>query len=233
MGKIIRIWIWISDANNPGVLYTRVLSSSLYALFLPNKTKWKSTYDTHLKQQWTTYMTTFAECLQKARFLNAQMYHIGKPYPIIRFAPCHIKDIQKCTVKLQLITGSYILQAQRAKFNQFDVKPDCLLCGAEPETRTHFLVSCASLQEHRSQYLTQIEGILVQSCSNPEIATEICEDPIKCTALILDCTSDSITSKVLLNKNAIAEIEQISQKLIFSLHTARKKHASYPCPRPM
>ncbi len=186
------------------------------------KTHWKSSYDRHLKQYWTTFTTSLAEYLQKARFINPEIYSIGKPHPIIRYAPCHIKDIQKCTVKLQLITGSYILQAQRAKFNQYEVKPDCLLCGQEPETRTHFLISCPSLQEHRSHFLSQIQGILSQNCENPDVVTEICSDPQKCTALILDCTTDIVTSVVLLSKESISKIEQISQKLIFSLHLARK-----------
>ena len=186
------------------------------------KTHWKSSYDRHLKQYWTTVTTSLAEYLQKARFINPEVYNIGKPHPIIRYAPCHIKDIQKCTVKLQLITGSYILQAQRAKFNQYEVKPDCLLCGQEPETRTHFLISCPSLQEHRSHFLSQIQDILLQNCDSPEVVTEICSDPQKCTALILDCTTDIITSDIPLSKDSISKIEQISQKLIFSLHLARK-----------
>ncbi len=187
----------------------------------PSKPKWKSMYDRQLKQYWTSHVISHAAFLQKARYLNPQVYNIGNPHPAIRFAPCHVKDIQKCTIKLQLITGSYILQAQRARFNQFDVKPECLLCGREPETRTHFLITCQSLQQHRTPHLTQIEGILKEKCDNPQTVHELCNDPLKCTALLLDCTAVTITSHIILTKDAIAEIEKISQRLIFSLHQAR------------
>ncbi len=187
----------------------------------PTKVQWKTTYDRQLKEYWVNYVSTQAVYLQKARFLNPLVYCIGKPHPVIRHASNHVRDVQKCTVKLQVLTGSYILQAHRAKFNQFEVKPECLLCGEEPETRTHFLVTCKSLQEQRLEPLSQIQDILEQS-AQPEVAKEICSDAVFCTALLLDCTSKTITEKVLLTKVHIAEIEQISQRLIFSLHVTRK-----------
>ena len=55
-----------------------------------------------------------------------------------------------------------------------------------------------------------------------EVAREICSDDLSCTALLLDCTSKTITDKVLLTKDAIAEIEQISLRLIYPLHMTRK-----------
>ncbi len=122
---------------------------------------------------------------------------------------------------LQLLTGSYILQAHRAKFNQFDVKPDCLLCGEEPETRSHFLVTCRSLQEQRTEPISQIQGIL-ETCSDAQVAKEICTEELTCTHLLLDCTSKAVTDRIILTKEAITQIEHISQRLIFSLHMSRK-----------
>ncbi len=187
----------------------------------PTKSAWKATYDRHLKDYWSSYMLNQAEYLKKARFLNPQAYCIGKTHPIIRHASIKIKDVQKCTVKLQLITGSYLLQAHRAKFNQFEVKADCLLCGNGPENRTHFLVECSALQERRAPHISMIKDILERN-SDEKTAADMCDDPDTCTALILDCTSQAVTGKILLPKNSANEIEIISQRLIFSLHIGRK-----------
>ncbi len=187
----------------------------------PKKNAWKSTYDKHLKEYWTSRIVRLAVYSKKARFLNPHAYSIGKSHPIIRFASKHVKEIPKCNIKLQLIIGSYILQAQRARFNQFSVKPECLLCKQEPETRGHFLVSCPALQKHREPLLDKMKGIL-QEHSDAVTVTEISEDEFLCTALILDCTSELITRRAPLPKNIVSELEQISQRLVFTLHTTRK-----------
>ena len=167
--------------------------------------------------------------MKKARYLNAHTYYIGKPHPVIRNASDSVNDVQKCLIKLQLITGSYILQAHRAKFNQFQVKPDCLLCGQAPENRTHFLVECPALQERRLPHLTAIKEIL-ENNSDAETASDLCTDPETCTSLILDCTSDVITSRIPLPANCAIDIERISQKLVFTLHSARKNMLSLIAP---
>ena len=39
------------------------------------------------------------------------------------------------------MSGSYMLQATRARFNQFEVDPTWLLCFKEPENIEHLAVS--------------------------------------------------------------------------------------------
>ncbi len=184
---------------------------SKYNLILTAKVNGKHSTTDNSLGVWSSYKIRQTEYLKKARFLNPYSYHIGKPHPVIRHASERIIDIQKCTLKLQIITGSYILQAHRAKFSQFEVKSDCLLCGQGKENRSHFLVECAALQERRLPHISLIKGIL-ESNSDARTAEEICNNSDSCTALILDCTSKTITSQILLPKNSAAEIETISRK---------------------
>ena len=41
--------------------------------------------------------------------------------------------IKKAGFKAKLMTGTYVLQSNRAKFNQFSVDPTCLLCNDDAE----------------------------------------------------------------------------------------------------
>ncbi len=194
-----------------------------------DKSAWKTMYDKQLKIHWTSHVTNLAARSKKARFLNPLSYHIGKPHPIIRYGPNTVRDIQKCTIKLQVITGSYILQAHRARFNQFQVKPDCLLCGDAPEDRIHFLVECSALADRRSPYIAEIKEVLRKN-SDANTVDDLLENTETCTTVILDCTSEVITSRIPLTKNSVAEIELISQKLIHSLHFGRKSMLSIISP---
>ena len=47
--------------------------------------------------------------------------------------------IKKAGIKARLMIGTYVLQSNRAKFNQYKVDPTCTLCGDEPEDQEHFL----------------------------------------------------------------------------------------------
>ncbi len=132
--------------------------------------------------------------------------------------------MQSCSfvlTKLHIITGTYLLQAQRSRFNQFDVKPTCLLCNTESENREHFLTSCESLAGHRAIYTEQLSNILANNLdkSQTDRIMNSCEE---LTQLIMDCTTDTITSVVPIPRKVTREIEQLTQRLIYALHLTRK-----------
>ena len=51
-------------------------------------------------------------------------------------------DTDRITIKLKLVSGSYIFQSNRFKFNQSQIDATCLLCGEEDEDVEHFLLRC-------------------------------------------------------------------------------------------
>ena len=64
-----------------------------------------------------------------------------------------IKSIYKC----KLLTGTYILQGNRAAFNQYTVDATCKLCHTAPETWQHFLAECSAYAPERETYLRNWE----------------------------------------------------------------------------
>ena len=65
-------------------------------------------------------------------------------------------DVEKAAIKARILTGTYTLQSNRAKFNQHDVDPTCLLCKECPENRQHFILTCKLTEPARQKFLTKI-----------------------------------------------------------------------------
>ena len=86
-------------------------------------------------------------------------------------------------------TGTYTLQSNRAKFNQYNVSPICQLCNKDPETREHFLTCCETLQNIRSVYLSKIRYLFEPSSDK---INSILDDPAKCTQVLLDSSHPDI-----------------------------------------
>ena len=123
-------------------------------------------------------------------------------------------------LKQRLVTGTYTLQSNRAKFNQFNVSPVCQLCNKHPETREHFLTSCESLKNIRTLYINKVRSLLEHSSSNINI---LLDDPASCTQLLLETSHPDINNILQLNSDQIRQLELYSRELIFKIHLERTK----------
>ena len=63
----------------------------------------------------------------------------------------------------------YILQENRAKFNQYTIDDTCTLCRANFETRVHFLVECSRLSSLRQGFIQAMRNILITSNTKSRI----------------------------------------------------------------
>ena len=85
---------------------------------------------------------------------------------------------------LNIVTGTYILQSNKASFNQHEVDPTCLLCKTGAETLSNFLLHCAILVSIREHILKGIKYILRYSdidFNNSEILLQQLTD---CSAIL-------------------------------------------------
>ena len=83
------------------------------------------------------------------QWLNAQSLKVGQPHQVWKSIPHDVRIVKRAYRKLCLLTGTYILQENRARFNQYSVRDCCLLCGAGAETRTYFIAGCSRLEPIR------------------------------------------------------------------------------------
>jgi hypothetical protein len=86
------------------------------------------------------------------------------------------------------MTGSYILQIDKHKFNNNSIDPTCPLCKADDETIIHLITTCPILSCIREKHFTIIKEIILKKLTS-QTWTEICNTKLAITKLVIDCTS--------------------------------------------
>ena len=71
----------------------------------------------------------------------------GKCHPFLFNASGGVHEASRIPVRLRIATGTYILQCNRAVYNQFECDSTCNLCGDADETLTHF---CWNVRPYRN-----------------------------------------------------------------------------------
>lgn len=87
-------------------------------------------------------------------------------------------------MKLKLVTSTYILQSNRAVFNQNAVNPTCKLCETNTETMEHFILECPVLANRRNPIISDFDYELV-NLRYPSLSSFTTAEKLK---LILDPT---------------------------------------------
>ena len=57
----------------------------------------------------------------------------------------NLQDVKRGHVKARLLTGTYMFQSTKFKFNSLEVDPKCPLCRLESEDLHHFILRCPAL----------------------------------------------------------------------------------------
>ena len=158
---------------------------------------------------WASTLIEEAKTKTSLRFLKVDSCNLNVPHPVWQSVGCNPADTRKAIQKARILTGTYILQSNKANFNQFEVDPTCPLCGAAPEDRLHFITACVTLQDIRAKYMENMES-LIPGFKSIESSQQL--------QIILD----PFTS----NHNVTGDravLEAISRNLIFSLHCKRQR----------
>ena len=179
----------------------------------PPKDVWKNQINTVVQEYWNEELRNDAASKSSLKYLNINACKIGTVHPTWDTVESNQRDVYRATIKTKLLTGTYNLQGNRAKFNQFNIDPTCLLCDGDPETREHFLVCCPKLQQQREPFLKQLEA----ECENmyPGSWANIAISPTSLTQLILDPTHFTCYP------NLHVHTEPISRMLTYRLHVTR------------
>ena len=70
-----------------------------------------------IEQQWRDDIETKSPL----KYLNPDAVRVGKVHQVYAFVRNNVHDVRRAEVKARLLTGTYTLQSNRAKFNQFNV----------------------------------------------------------------------------------------------------------------
>ena len=126
------------------------------------------------------------------------------------------RDVKRSVIKVRLLTGTYYLQKDRAKFKGGSVTDLCLLCSAATEDRVHFIAECGALSSVSLRYLAEIVNELTYR--NHPTAVVNALDDVALTQLVMDCTSAMVAGKVSISPQEAVAVERITRRLCFALH---------------
>ncbi|MES9884980.1 MAG: reverse transcriptase family protein [Sedimenticola sp.] len=176
----------------------------------PQKLYWKKTVNTAVNNFWKERIKQHAAQYSSLKYLNLDLYEPGKRHPLIENIK-NEREINRVSVKMKMVTGTYILQVNRASFNQNQPDPVCMLCRTEDETITHFLLVCPGLSTVRQPILASVINAsagVVTDTYNHDILTQ----------LILDCTT-VVNPK----SDIMRDTEYHCRRLVYALHAERYK----------
>ena len=185
----------------------------LNQLYSPDKPeKWKRFIKLHIKSWWNEHLFEDARDRSTLQLLDLSLIHAGEThfmYP--RTGSSQLRTA--IAFRTKMLTGTYTLQSNTAKFNKYKVDPTCLLCKKDPETTTHFLLECHQLEKIRNPLLSEINHHLSEiGLSLPS------ENPIKCLLNM------GPSKKLQLGKKVRVKLSALSNKvslLCLKLHNER------------
>ena len=103
----------------------------------PIKVRWKATVNKCVDRYWSATIRQKAALYPSLQYLNYEDYIPGKKHWLIQHTR-EGRDVTRLKTKLKLVTGSYVLQVNRAAFNQNQVSRICMICNTGDETTKHF-----------------------------------------------------------------------------------------------
>ncbi|MEW8544375.1 MAG: reverse transcriptase family protein, partial [Candidatus Thiodiazotropha sp.] len=210
---------WFSECNR--LLYKYGLPNIYTAdKEISTLKKWKQqikeAIDSYIHSQWVS------DCKKSLKYLNIDSLQVGKMHHSLSSLPNNVRDVKKANTKLRLLTGTYILQENRVKFNQYVVDDTCTLCLANAESREHFLVECSSLEKVRQQFKPHIVQLLSQNNAEAQVKMYLSKAE-NMTQLLLDSSLCGAKGGLVLSKEIDFELEKLTRNWCFALHRCRSE----------
>ena len=115
------------------------INTLLHIHVVPRKITWKREVKLAVDKLWNQKL--ISDCSAQKSFLTfceTAILSIGNIHRIWTAVQNNIKDVRRGGIKARLLTGTYILQCNRSKFNQHEVNATCPLCQLEDEDTLHF-----------------------------------------------------------------------------------------------
>ena len=122
----------------------------------PSWSSWKETVKRAGNQHWVQYCQHELQERSTLQHLSASSLSPGTVAVLWQSTTDSPGDAHKATIKAKVLTGTYRLQAVRARFNQHQADPTCQLCNTAPEDTIHFMLKCPVLADTRRPFLEEL-----------------------------------------------------------------------------
>jgi hypothetical protein len=185
----------------------------------PTKLEWKSQVKRAVHIFWET--TWQEEKTEKStlKYLSVRYVKIGQLHYIWRSIDNIQHQVKQAEVKAIILTNTYTLQSNRAKYNQHMVNDTCQLCKTGTKDREHFILKCKSLEHVRQKYIQNLQDYL--SSIQYGLYERIYRNDLL-LHIILDSTSEDKSPSVIeLKHQHYIDIEKITRSMCYYLHIRR------------
>ena len=184
----------------------------------PEKLAWKYQVKTHISEYWEKSIVNEARSKSTLRYLNFENFQIGCVHKLWTSVKYNQHSVHKAFVHVKLSVGTYIIQSNKVRVNQFQVSKLCPLCNRETESLEHFLFRCSELQRVRDPIVHQI-GLLLETSVNTTGGDWAGEDIVQ---VILD-PSMLLPWCEVKDESALDKLFSISRSLCYAMHA---KHSA-------
>ena len=127
----------------------------------PTKLQWKRQTKTAISGYWTRTLVeegTTKSTLQHCCLKNMQ---IGKVHRVWDSVMPNLQDVRRAHIKARILTGTYMLQSTKVKFNNQEVDPKCPLCRLDDEDLVHFILKCPALANIREIHIKDLRALVI------------------------------------------------------------------------
>ena len=146
--------------------------------------------------------------------------HVGSTHLAWDSVKSNRMDFSRAIIKARMLTGTYLLQTHRKKFNMEGASDaTCPLCCLEDEDIVHMLTQCPALSEVRSLHLDDVKRCL-QDALGPHAWSDLIRDTGTLVQLIIDCQKLA-PGRIPEDRNLLNTIESYSRLLCYKLHLKR------------
>ncbi|CAC5371818.1 unnamed protein product [Mytilus coruscus] len=182
----------------------------------PTKHLWKKSVRIAIDRYWKNVLIQKSCTYKSLKYLGTSNFSPGNCHTLLSIGNTSdpTREAVRISVKLKVITDTYILQSHRSRYN-LNETPICKLCDIDIEDRSHCLLKCKILQCIRERYLNQIDEF-ISDFLNFRIRDIPTDDHMQ---IILNCTV--LLSRYINDIHLIQRIEDISRQLIYALHVVR------------
>ncbi len=185
-----------------------------------SKTVWKVESKKAIRQFWTEQLQSEANEKSTLKYCVKNTLQIGSTHRVWKTLHSYRQDVIRGTIKARILTGTYMLQTLKAKFNQFEVDPICPLCRLENEDIVHMITRCPALHEARKEPMSALRQFVINRVGSIYWTNNFSTKE-QLTSVIIDSSVLKSTLPTRKCMDLLESIEVLSRKLCFTLHMKR------------
>jgi len=184
------------------------------------KEDWKLLVKKAINQYWTSKLKL--DCKEKSSLLYMckENLKIGSNHVVWSSVSPSVSDIRKAITKCRMLTGTYILQIHKHKFNQAEVDPTCPFCRTENEDLCHLLTACPHYADIRKRHYFPIKEFIQENIGHLKWK-ELFSNTKAICQLLMDCQILAFQGVIPNNSEFIYKVEKMSRDLCFEIHKKR------------